>query len=164
MVQVVAGQGLDKGQKGHRAPLGVGDRSGRGSRQSRADQQQIPRAKSRKGRESLLRSNAWIHRRPFLLIEGLDGRRIFGQSLAQTTRELQFAVRQMTNDLRSAPFAGSGRDRGLALDPWPQDARAISGTVEARMVCKRPAIQIARVGIEFTHRVNLRCQLLLDRQ
>jgi len=53
-----------------------------------------------------------IGRRPLVLIEGLDRRRILSQRLAQTKREDNLAVGQVAGNLRRAPFAGSRRNSG----------------------------------------------------
>ena len=99
-----------------------------------ANQSQIPVAQGREGRERLGRRNAGVARGPLVLVEGLDGWPILGESLAQPECEDNLAVGEVANDFCRAPFAGLGRqveavwaDRVETLgDDTADEARIVS--------------------------------------
>jgi hypothetical protein len=83
-----------------------------------AEQLQIPIAEYGESFESLAGWDSGISSGPSILIERLDRRRVFGQGLAQAKCEYDFAVGQVANDLRRAPFSGFGRGGYLARPGW----------------------------------------------
>ena len=83
--------------------------SARRTGQGVTNQSQIPFAQRREGRERFGSRNAGVARGPLVLVEGLDGRPILGESLAEPECEDNLAIGEVAYDFCRAPFAGRGR-------------------------------------------------------
>lgn len=117
MIQIVAGNGFNEFAESHFPTLRMLEALGHRSRRNRAQQHQIPLTHTREGHHRGLRIVARVVACPPFLVEGLDGVMTFRQSLTEPIAEYYFAIREMAQDFKRAPFS---RSRGFFNARWTE--------------------------------------------
>jgi len=113
VVKVVAGHGFYDGPEGHGSALGVGGGVATVVLGDGEEEAEVPVAGGLEECKGGVEVVGGVALGPALLIEGLDDGVVFGEGLAETEAEDQFAVGQVSEDFADTPFAKRGRSIDL---------------------------------------------------